>query len=422
MRNKFLGMGSASCRNSYDMLPEQLASLNRQTKNQKITVASMEEVDKDLFDFPNIVEAFTWVKQVGSATNQPNTIMMVLEKGTHLLDTDDVLKEGLSTVDETTQSLYLRGVNLIVTCSDVVGELATVYIDSRNPLLVFDQSRIKFENIKFATKKIMLVQKEISIVGLRSTIDMSNVIFQDTGIFAADDSVIKLYNRCIFKLTNVNPFDTLVAIQDSYILVEDADFDQQVHTFTALDKSDIFLKSYSGYKRVIYTSPLNFRTNDNSAIYNSKNDGMSGKLKVEEYRYIATANQIEFTVLNKHIDSFMLYLNGGALSLMDYVTEIKGKDTIVTINKHLDDGDVVLLVAYAIADYITLFTYEFDSAKGQKDFTIAGHSAQDLEVYLNGVHMNKSEYTLSTNSVDTTVSVLYKTSAGDKIKVIMHNA
>jgi hypothetical protein len=134
--------------------------------------------------------------------------------------------------------------------------------------------------------------------------------------------------------------------------------------------------------------------------------------------FTATQGQTTFSVTYT-VGAIQVYLNGVLLNAADYTAS---NGTSVVLAAGADAGDILEVLAldvtgYVVAPNAAYVRTSFTATGGQTTFT-ASYSVGFVEVYLNGVLLNASDYT-ATNGTSVVLGVAAV--AGDIVELIAYN-
>jgi hypothetical protein len=134
--------------------------------------------------------------------------------------------------------------------------------------------------------------------------------------------------------------------------------------------------------------------------------------------FTATQGQTTFTVTYT-VGAIQVYLNGVLLNAADYTAS---NGTSVVLAAGADAGDILEVLAldvtgYVVAPNAAYVRTSFTATGGQTTFT-ASYTVGFVEVYLNGVLLNASDYTASNG---TSVVLGIAAISGDIVELIAYN-
>ena len=210
-----------------------LEKLVRLEKKSRLTVASEEITNKGAYDFPNLVQALTWGKQVGSAINQPQGFELDLQAGTHFWTEEDVLMQGTSHA-----IAYFRGIDMILNGLDK----ANTHIIFKNTLhrVVFEDCSIDIKNVSLETSGYFS-KEHVIIEADSSKLTYDAVDFVDVSVKGKNGSVVLIKQNIQFGVNFTNHKVAIEAEMRSFVKCDQTDFGGIDFVVSAMDKSEIYL-------------------------------------------------------------------------------------------------------------------------------------------------------------------------------------
>ena len=360
---------------------DQLFIENVLTKNfyrEVKTVASVSSLDVHMFDFATLEDALFWVKLKGAEYNSPNGIELALDKGAHMLRDNDILGDGLTFPGEEKKNLlYLRDMNLLIKGAGV--NQTKIVIENKDySNLVFENMKIAIEQLSF---KITAFHSDtfhyLRFIGCEAHVNA--VGFTDLGVSAEYGTTLRLSGRggsAGFCAGFTIDDELVVAKMGSYIHLSGFDFQEKSKMISAFDHSYVYMYHNYNDENLEYNITKNQLSTDMSLIYDHNAKG------VYTTNLTYTEGLDHARIDNSSGDGVKIpVVTTKNMGLMTKEDKIK----LDNIKPQTDDE--------------CIFKFHMWNAEATTDkqttFIIDGFSVDYMKVFINGVLVRNSEYTVS---------------------------